>query len=148
MCIRDSHNVGLTYVAVVMECLAMSCWAGTVLSAFLYDITGKNWLVGLTAAAMGLVQLVGAYPVGWAADRYGKARFVRVGGMLSPIAIGASSFAVVYGTAHGQSDDAPSERMTAYWFMFSGQCIFGLVFLAAAGPLLSLIHISEPTRPY
>jgi MFS family permease len=138
-----NHNVGLIWIAVVLESLAMSCWSGTVSSALLYELSQSNYLVGLVSGAMGLVQLVGAYPVGWCADSYGKARFVKVGGVLTPLAIGLSSFAAVFGAAHGDSDDP--KRMLAFWFMFGGMCLFGLVFLSAAGPLQSLYADSIET---
>ena len=136
-----NHNVGLVWFAVVVECLAMSCWSGTVLNAFLYELSGSNYFVGLVSGAMGLVQLIGAYPIGWLADKHGKAQFVKLGGVLTPLAVGVCSYAAVYGVGH----DAPSQRMGSFWMMFGGMCLFGLVFLSAAGPLQSLYADSIAT---
>jgi len=67
--------------------VADSIWSDTVLSSFLFVLaehmgeSKDNTMVGLAEAASGVSMLLFALPVGYLADKWSKAKTVRVGGM-------------------------------------------------------------------
>lgn len=130
------------WLLAALEGISLSCWNGTVFSSFLFDLMGANFYVGLVNGVLGLVQVLGAYPVGWLADRYGKARLVFCAAVVLPVAVGGMSFAAAWGAAHHH--DA-NERIRSFWLMFGGTALYGLGLLAGAGPVQSLYADSIPT---
>ena len=90
--LRTSHtNVRITLVVYFFSCLSGSIWAGTFLSAYLLEKTGgSNLGVGAIEAASGVSELIMALPVGYFADKVGKARITKIGvsvGVIAPCLI-------------------------------------------------------------
>ena len=72
-----------------------SIWSGMTLAAYIYIVTdGSNSKVGFVEAAQGLATLITALPIGYIADHYGRSRAAVMGGIVSLIAIAATTFAV------------------------------------------------------
>jgi len=89
-----NHNVRLSIMLCIVSGIADSIWGSVVLSGFLFALgkaMGKaaedNTLVGAAEMVQGLTMLVAALPVGILADRTGKARVVRMGGILMLLTI-------------------------------------------------------------
>ena len=112
---------------------ADSVWSKTVLASYLYELMGQsNSYAGYVEAAQGIASLVVALPVGWLADRGSKSRIIAAGGVLLPVAVAATSFAVVYGVEH--QDDQRSS-----FFMFVGAlALWGAVQSIQNGPAQAL----------
>ncbi len=78
---KTSRNVYLIIFMCALWGLADSIWTGTILVSWLYLVTnGSNSQVGIVEAAGGLSTLVTALPIGYIADKFGRAIVVRVGG--------------------------------------------------------------------
>ena len=103
------------------------------LASYLYELMGQsNSYAGYVEAAQGIASLVVALPVGWLADRGSKSRIIAAGGVLLPVAVAATSFAVVYGVEH--QDDKRSS-----FFMFVGALsLWGAVQSIQNGPAQAL----------
>ena len=103
------------------------------LASYLYELMGQsNSYAGYVEAAQGIASLVVALPVGWLADRGSKSRIIAAGGVLLPVAVAATSFAVVYGVEH--QDDQRSS-----FFMFVGAlALWGAVQSIQNGPAQAL----------
>ena len=92
-----NHNVLLSLGLCVVAGVADSIWGSVVLSGFLLALAKSmgrsstaNTLVGTAEAVEGLTELVTALPVGYAADIWGKAKIVRLGGVLMLVTIGVT----------------------------------------------------------
>lgn len=90
--LRTSHpNVRIALVIYFFSCLAGSIWGQTFLSAYLLEKTGgSNVAVGAIEAASGVAELVIALPMGYLADKVGKAHITKIGvtfGLISPCLI-------------------------------------------------------------
>ena len=73
-----SRNVPVTITAIGFDSLAQGVWSESVLSAYVYVLTGSsNTAVGLVDAAYGITQLIAALPTGYLADRYRKDAVVK-----------------------------------------------------------------------
>ena len=130
---RFNHNVVVTWLLVLVEGVGDSIWSGTVLASYLYELMGKsNAYAGYVEAAQGLVNLVVALPVGWAADRGSKTRIIALGGALIPLAVGATTFAVIYGTS------PLDEKMLCFWIFLGAMCVWGVVNAVSSGPAQAL----------
>ena len=128
-------------------CRADSVWSKTVLASYLYELMGQsNSYAGYVEAAQGIASLVVALPVGWLADRGSKSRIIAAGGVLLPVAVAATSFAVIYGVEH--QDDKRSS-----FSMFVGALsLWGVVQSFQNGPAQALyadsIAAGERSRYY
>ena len=89
---RSAHrNVKLLVSIAFLESLSNSIWAGTFLSAYLLEKTGgSNLGVGAIEAVSGVTELIAALPIGWLADKLGKARIGKIG-----MTLGVSKLAVL-----------------------------------------------------
>ena len=80
--------------------VADSMGNGTVLAAWLYILADRakvstpNSYVGYVEAASGAAQLVSALPVGWVADKVGRAPVIKLGSVLFLVANVLTWFAV------------------------------------------------------
>jgi len=138
-----NRNVVWTWALTLAMGLADSIWAGTVLVKFLNSLLGNNAYVGYIEAASGAANLVVALPVGWCADRLGKARVARWGGAIIPLGVGLTAFAVAYGTAHPPSAD--SDRLAMLALFTGAMCLWGTVNAVANGPAQALYADSVTT---
>jgi MFS family permease len=127
-----NRNVAWTWCLTLAMGLSDSIWGGTVLVKFLNSLLGNNAYVGYIEAASGAANLIVALPVGWAADWLGKARVARCGGMLIPLALGVTAFAVAYGTAHPPTQE--SETVWMLGLFIGAMCLWGTVNAVANGP--------------
>ena len=117
-------------------------WNVVVLPALIYELMGTaqgNSYVGYIEAAQGCINLIVALPIGWLADKTSKSAIVRLGGVLIPVAGGATMFAVVYGVGHR------AEVMLSYWILFGAMCVWGLCYAIWGGPCQALLADSTPT---
>ena len=80
---RMNHNVFLNLVLAALYGVSDNLWGGTVFCAYLKRVGGQsNEWVGNLEAVSGLASLFSALPVGFLADRYGRDRVIRAGGIL------------------------------------------------------------------
>ena len=108
---KYNHNVVVGWLNCLTSGVADSVWTGTVLASYLYELMGKsNVYAGYVEAAQGITNLVVALPLGWVADRTSKARVIAVGALIIPVAVAASSFAVIYGVEQASKDRTNSDR--------------------------------------
>ena len=113
------------------------------LGNFAYDLMGgSNTAAGIVEAAQGAANLVVALPIGVIADRHSKARVIALGGWLIPIAVGATSFAVIYGAAHA---DEPNARTLCFGIFIGAMCLWGVVSAISGGPAQALYADSIAT---
>ena len=99
----------VTWIEVVLQGSADSIWTNTVLASFVYELmkttSTPNAYAGYVEAAQGIANLVVALPVGYAADKFSKARIVALGGVLMPVAVASTAFAVIRGVQVAEDDD-------------------------------------------
>src|SRR5581483_4644048 len=80
------RNTKITFWYSTLFCSAEAL-AGVVVSNYLYALTRENFLVGLSAGASGIVQMLVAFPAGRWADHHSKSRMLRYGAVLTGIVI-------------------------------------------------------------
>lgn len=98
-----NRNVALNLVLAVTSGLADNMWGGTVLVAYLYQISGgSNTRVGLTTAVQGLTSMATALPAGYFADKYSRAAVIRVGAVVQLLFMAGMFVAVFYGGGGGR----------------------------------------------
>ena len=130
---HENHNVVLTWVVVAVMSFAENIWTGTVMVAYIKRLMGgSNTYVGIVEAAQGMSELIVAFPVGYLADKYSKAKCVLVGGLLTPFAVAATAFAVIYGTDH------PEHNKPCVYMLIGAMCLWGVVAAISSGPLQAL----------
>ena len=136
---RSNHNVVVMQALKLSTGLADNVWSGTVLASYLYEIMGQsNSYAGYIEAAQGISSLVVSVPVGLMADRGSKARVIAAGGVLLPVAVAATSFAVVYGVGH------ESERWVSFFTFMGALMLWGAVQAIQNGPGQALFADSTP----
>ena len=141
-------NVRLAlYISVVVGC-ADSIWNGTVLSTYVYELGHSNSFVGYVEAAIGLVQLVVAVPIGAYADgkdKKGRSRKVTVtqaGAPMAAVASVATSAIVYYLTFHR---DTPVEKQILKYALIGVMALWGATDAVVMGPFQALFADSLPT---
>lgn len=81
--VKVNHNVLLNLILAVMYGISGSLWNGTAYVAYLKHLGhDRNGPLGDIEAVSGLATLVTALPVGYLADRLGRSKVIRVGGIL------------------------------------------------------------------
>jgi MFS family permease len=133
-----NRNVSLNLVLAFMQGLADNIWTGTVLVAYLYDITDQsNTKVGLVTALQGASQFLTALPAGWAADVYSRSSIVAVGGTVQLMAIAVLVVSVLF---------EKHESMDGTLYMSAaGLVLYGFSGGAINGPAQALLADSLPT---
>ncbi|KAK3233521.1 hypothetical protein CYMTET_56184 [Cymbomonas tetramitiformis] len=133
-----NRNVLLNLLLAALTGMADSIWSGTLLVAFLSEVTNRsNTKVGLVTALQGATQLVTALPAGWAADRYPRSRIIAFGGIGLLLSISATSYAVI-------SSCCESARVT-FVLLCLGLALFGFSGGVINGPAQALLADSIPT---
>lgn len=138
---NHNHNVVVNWLVRGFAGCADSVWSGTVLASYLYELFGSNRYAGYVEAAMGTTNLLVALPVGCIADRGSKASVSRVGGLLVPLAVGFTSFAVAYGVAHQEG----ARGSIVFPLLVASMCSWGMVQAIANGPAQALYADSVST---
>jgi MFS family permease len=133
-----------------MQGLADNIWTGTVLVAYLYDISGSNTKVGLITALQGASQLLTALPAGWAADVYSRSGIVALGGFVQLIAIAVLVFSVFYAkhlsrNDTGDTDGSHLTNDTTLYMSAVGLALYGFSGGVISGPAQALLADSLPT---
>jgi MFS family permease len=81
--VRVNHNVFLNLVVAVLYGISSSLWNGTAYAAYLKKLgDGKNGPLGDIEAVSGLASLLTALPIGYIADKIGRSKVIRAGGIL------------------------------------------------------------------
>ena len=140
---RENHNVVITWILCAVQSFADNIWSGTVLVAYIKKLTGgSNTYVGLVEAAQGMSTLIVALPVGYLADRFSKAKTVWIGGAFTPVAVGATAFAVIYGTDHAE------HSTLCVYILMGAMCVWGFIAAVSNGPAQALFadSIAEGSR--
>lgn len=140
---HENHNVVITWILCAVQSFADNIWSGTVLVAYIKKLTGgSNTYVGLVEAAQGMSTLIVALPVGYLADRFSKAKTVWIGGAFTPVAVGATAFAVIYGTEHAE------HSTLCVYILMGAMCIWGFIAAVSNGPAQALYadSIAEGSR--
>jgi MFS family permease len=142
-------NVRTCFLLCIVSGIADSIWGSVILSGFLFALgramhqdTRDNTLVGLAEMVQGISKLVFAIPVGMLADRTGKARVVRWGGILMLIAVALTVWALVI-----VKNDALGSVQAAdmsYTIMVAALGFWGVVSAFTDGPAQALFADSVP----
>ena len=129
----SNHNVVMNWMLKVSTGMADSIWSKTVLASYLYELMGQsNSYAGYVEAAQGIASLVVALPVGWLADRGSKSRIIAAGGALLPVAVAATSYAVIYGVEH------QDEKRSSFVMFMGALSLWGAVQSIQNGPAQAL----------
>jgi MFS family permease len=144
---RFNHNVVVTWLMTVVQGSADSIWSNTVLASYVYELMAKtstpNTYAGYVEAAQGLANLIVALPVGWAADKGSKSRIVALGGLLIPVAVALTSYAVIRGVDDAEADD-DADRFACFGVFLAAMCLWGVVQAISSGPAQALYADSTP----
>ena len=87
-------NVKLTLWYSVITSLADAI-SSIVVSNYLYDLTGRNFLVGLSEGIQGIVQMIIAIPIGILADKYSKAKMLRYGSFIISFVVAITAIPLI-----------------------------------------------------
>ena len=135
-----NHNVFLNLILAFLAGISDSLWAGTVLVAYL-KLMGhdENSPVGDIEAVNGLATLLSALPVGYLADKYGRAKVIAYGGigMLLTAALHLS-LVLWIGT------NVEQQRHWELWAMAVVMALWGVVAGVTNGPAQALFADSTP----
>jgi MFS family permease len=144
-----NHNVILSLVWCVIAGTADSIWGSVILSGFLLALSasmGKasegNTLVGIAEAVQGLAQLITALPVGYYADRFGKAHAVRIGGCLMAATIAITLWALI--VVKRDAEENAQRATFGYCVLVVALGLWGIVNGISYGPSQALFSDSIP----
>ena len=98
---------------------------------------GSNTMVGYTEAIQGVSMLVTALPIGYVADRMGKAPVIKIGGVLNFLAVGLTAYTII-NPQHWSPD-------VQFWVLCGAMVLWGIVTGILSGPLQALFADSIPT---
>lgn len=113
-----NHNVLIIWIYTFLDSLARGIYETTVLSGFLFDITGgSNSKVGLAEGLQGICQAAFAIPAGVAIDKYGRSTVLKISGFGTALTM-ALLIAVLF------LDDSYVEAHI-FWFLTAGLMLIG-----------------------
>jgi len=144
---RVNHNVLLNLVLCVVYGISGSLWNGTAYAAYLKKIArGKNGPLGDVEAVQGLASLLTALPVGYVADKVGRAKVLRAGGVLLLITTAMQIFVLEWvGTEEDDNGEGGRYDATvALWIMGVIMAFFGIGDGLVNGPMMALYADSTP----
>ena len=78
-----------------------------------------------------------------AADKGSKSRIVALGGLLIPVAVGLTSYAVIRGVDDAEAED-DADRLTCFGIFLGAMCLWGVVQAISSGPAQALYADSTP----
>lgn len=140
-----NHNVLLNLVICLLYGLSDSLWNGTANAAYLKQLGhDQNGPLGDIEAVNGLASLVTALPIGYLADRIGRSKVIRAGGLLMLLTIGVQVYLLEWiGT---RSPDANSEQHNLMALIVMGvvMACWGVADGVVNGPASALYADSTP----
>eukprot|EP01065_Artemidia_motanka_P036467 TRINITY_DN4439_c0_g1_i1.p1 TRINITY_DN4439_c0_g1~~TRINITY_DN4439_c0_g1_i1.p1 ORF type:complete len:509 (+),score=106.36 TRINITY_DN4439_c0_g1_i1:59-1585(+) len=142
-----NHNVMLMYIVTLVVGIADSIWNGTIMVAFIYLLSHKsNTVVGVIEASNGVVALMVALPVGYFADKVGRAAAMRVGAFGMVISTAFTCWLTIY------AEENQDEQHWLKWVFLAALSLWGMSESVIYGPGQALFADSLPrlnrTQPY
>lgn len=143
--LRINHNVLLTLILDVLYGISDSLWSGTVFVAYLKRWSGgQNYLVGNVEAVNGLAVLVSALPVGYLADKYGRSRVIKAGGILIACTAVAHLMLIRYIGPSTESTESKTQSHVTVVLLSIIMAMWGIGGGIATGPCDALYADSTP----
>lgn len=147
--VKINYNVFLNLVLAVMYGISNSIWNGTAYAAYLKKLGhDSNAPLGDIEAVSGLTSLLAALPMGYVADKIGRARVIRAGGLAMLVTI-VAQVGVLEWVGTDEDDDGHSQnesynRTTALWLMGVIMAFWGIGDGVVNGPCNALFADSTP----
>ena len=143
-CLKLNHNVFLNLVLCVLYGMSDSLWSGTVFAAYLKRLgREENSIVGDIEAINGLAVLFSALPVGYIADRYGRDKMIRAGGILFMVTAVLHGWTMAWiGTDETKMSD--KDRETSLIVLGVVMALWGIGGGIVSGPAQALYADSTP----
>lgn len=137
---RLNHNVALNLLLSITYGISDSLWGGTVIAAYLKKLGhDHNSPVGNVEAANGLAGLASALPVGYLADKIGRAKLIRWGGALLLLAAVLHVWLLKW-----IGVDEKASHPGAFWLMGAIMALWGIAGGVVNGPAQALYADSTP----
>jgi MFS family permease len=147
--IRVNYNVALNLVLAVVYGISGSLWNGTAYAAYLKKLgQNRNAPLGDIEAVQGMASLLAALPMGFVADKIGRSKVIRAGGVLLLLTTIAQVFVLEWvGTDEDgeNGEDGRSYNTTAaLWIMGVIMAFWGIGDGVVNGPCMALFADSTP----
>ncbi|KAG7341929.1 major facilitator superfamily transporter [Nitzschia inconspicua] len=147
--IKINYNVFLNLLLAVMYGISNSIWNGTAYAAYLKKLGhGSNGPLGDIEAVSGLTSLLAALPMGYVADKIGRAKVIRAGGLAMLLTIVAQIGVLEWvGTDeddNGHPQNETYNRKLALWMMGVIMAFWGIGDGVVNGPCNALFADSTP----
>ena len=143
-CLKLNHNVFLNLVLSVVYGMSDSLWSGAVFAAYLKRLGNEeNSIVGDIEAVNGLAVLFSALPVGYLADRCGRDKLIRAGGVLFMVTALLHGWVMTWiGTDETQMSN--SKRNASLYILSVVMGLWGIGGGIVSGPAQALYADSTP----
>jgi MFS family permease len=147
--LKLNYNVFLNLVLAALYGISNSIWNGTAYAAYLKKLgNNSNGPLGNIEAVSGLSSLLVALPMGYIADKIGRAKVIRAGGLMMLVTIVAQMLVLEWvGTEeddHGQPKAISYDRNVALWMMGIIMAFWGIGDGVVNGPCNALFADSTP----
>lgn len=143
-------NTRLALCLCLVSGIADSIWLDLVLSSFLFGLAKEmnktkqeNTLVGIGEAAFGISQLLFALPIGFLADKWSKAKTIRLGSVIMLLAIVSTLWAVNEGVLAEESHDS-HRASNSFRVLMAAMVIWGICTGITNGPAQALFADALP----
>ena len=141
---RVNHNVFVNLVLNVLYGIGYSLWMGTVFVAYLKRLGhDRNGPVGDIEAVNGLAVLFAALPVGYLADRVGRANVIAAGGVLY-IGTALLHVALLVWIGVDETNLSPAKSSVAFVLLAIVMALWGIGSGVVSGPAQALYADSTP----
>ena len=143
---RGNQNVVMTIVLCTFYGLADNLWSGTVFAAYLLILNnGSSSAVGYVEAANGLAGLFTALPVGYIADKYGRSKVIKFGGVMLIITVVLQVLLTNWVGIDEEALANDSKKVDRSFLLFMGvMSLWGLAGGVVNGPVQALYADSTP----
>jgi MFS family permease len=147
--LKLNYNVFLNLVLAVLYGISSSIWNGTAYAAYLKKLGhNSNGPLGDIEAVSGLSSLLAALPVGYVADKIGRAKVIRAGGLALLVTIVAQIWVLEWVGTEEDDHEHPSgvsyNRNVALWMMGIIMAFWGIGDGVVNGPCNALFADSTP----
>jgi MFS family permease len=154
--IQINYNVFLNLVLAVLYGISNSLWNGTAYAAYLKKIGHGNKVLGDIEAVQGLASLIAALPMGYVADKMGRAKIIRAGGLAMLVTIFLQIGVLEWVGTHEDEGATPDEdvlaagpslsynKTAALWMMGVIMAFWGIGDGVVNGPCNALFADSTP----
>jgi MFS family permease len=147
--VKLNYNVFLNLVLAVMYGISNSIWNGTAYAAYLKKLGHEsNGPLGDIEAVSGLTSLLAALPMGYIADKMGRAKIIRAGGLMMLVTIAAQIWVLEWVGTDEDEDGRPCNesynRKMALWMMGAIMAFWGIGDGVVNGPCNALFADSTP----